>query len=76
MILTGIEHCKFQNKEGKEVVFERVTLLQDVAPERGDGQSAEVLNVSSDKIAGFTIGDDVEPLYNKFGKVRRFEYVS
>ena len=74
MIVTGIEHCKFV-KDGKEVTFDRVTLLAEISPEKGEGQSAEIINVSPEKSAGLTIGEDVEVLYNKYGKVRRFEYV-
>lgn len=74
MIVTGIEHCKFE-KDGKEVIFDRVTLLSEIPPEKGEGQSAEIINVSPDKTAGLTLGEDVEVLYNKYGKVRRFEYV-
>lgn len=76
MIVTGIEHCKFTNKDGKEVTFDRVTLLSEIPPERGKGQAAEVVNVGTDKTCGLLIGEDVEVLYNKFGKVSRFEYVS
>lgn len=76
MIVTGIEHCNFQNKEGKDVSFDRVTLLSDIRPERGEGQAAEVVNVGPDKTVGLVIGDQVEVLYNKYGKVSRFEYVS
>lgn len=76
MIVTGIEHCKFENKEGKEVSFDRVTLLSDIPPAKGEGQTAEVVNVGSEKTIGLTLGEDVEVLYNKFGKVSRFEYVS
>lgn len=75
MIVTGIEHCSFTNKEGKEVTFERVTLLSDIPEKRGEGQAAEVVNVGSDKIVGLSIGDEVEVLYNKYGKVSRFDYV-
>lgn len=76
MIVTGIEHCKFTNKEGKEVKFERVTLLGDIPAGKGIGQTADVVNVSVDKLGDISIGDDVEVLYNKYGKVSRFEYVS
>lgn len=76
MIVTGIEHCKFENKEGKEVSFDRVTLLYDIPTERGNGQGAEVVNVGPDKANGLCVGDVVELLYNKYGKVTRFEYVS
>lgn len=76
MIVTGIEHCKFENKEGKEVIFDRLTLLSDIHPDRGEGQSAEVVNVNPEKTIGLTLGEDVEVLYNKYGKVSRFEYVS
>ena len=75
MIVTGIEHCIFQNKEGKDVSFDRVTLLSDIRPELGEGQAAEVVNVGQDKTAGLSIGDEVEVLYNKYGKVSRFDYV-
>lgn len=75
MVVTGIEHCRFTNKEGKEISFDRVTLLQDVPSERGEGQSAEVVNVNPEKTIGLTIGEDVEVLYNRFGKVSRFDYV-
>lgn len=76
MIVTGIEHCNFTNKEGKEVSFDRVTLLSDIHPQKGEGQAADVVNVGQDKTIGLSIGDDVEVLYNKYGKVSRFEYVS
>lgn len=75
MIVTGIEHCKFTNKEGNEISFDRVTLLYDILPDRGEGQSAEVVNVNPEKTLGLTIGEDVDVLYNKFGKVSRFDYV-
>ena len=76
MIITGIEHCSFTNKNGEEVKFDRVTLLSEIPTKKGEGQAAEVVNVGSDKILGFAVGDDVEILYNKYGKVSRFEYVS
>lgn len=78
MIVVGIEHRKFTNKEGKEVEFERVTMLYDINPQTGDGQGAVVVNSSAEKLneIGLQVGDDVEPLYNKFGKIRRFEYVN
>lgn len=75
MIVTGIEHCSFTNKEGKDVTFDRVTLLSDIPERRGEGQTAEVVNVGCEKTAGLSIGDEVEVLYNKYGKVSRFDYV-
>lgn len=76
MIISGIEHCKFVNKENKTVEFERVTLMYDIPADKGEGQAAEIVNVSADKVEGLTIGEDVEILYNKYGKVRRFDYVT
>lgn len=75
MLVAGIEHCNFTNKEGKDVSFDRVTLLYDIASDRGEGQAAEIVNVNPEKTIGLSLGEDVEVLYNKFGKVRRFEYV-
>lgn len=76
MIVLGIEHCKFENKDGKQVNFDRVSLVRDIPLERGEGQAAEVVNVSPDKSAGLELGDNVEVLYNRFGKVSKFEIVS
>ena len=76
MIVTGIEHCKFTNQEGKEIKFDRVSLLSDIPLEKGEGQAAEVVSCSPDKSAGLTVGDDVELLYNKYGKIQRFDYIT
>lgn len=76
MIVVGIEHCQFTNKEGKEIKFDRVSLLSDIPSDRGEGQTAEVVSCSPDKSLGLTVGEDVELLYNKYGKVQRFDYVT
>lgn len=76
MIVTGIEHCKFTNKEGQEITFDRVTLLEDIPFSRGEGRSAVVVNCSPDKAEGLSLGEEVEVLYNRYGKVSRFDYVS
>jgi len=76
MVVSGIENCKFINKEGKEVSFCRVTLLYDVPDDRGTGRAADVVNVGPEKVSGIEVGDTVEVLYNKFGKVSRFEYIT
>ena len=73
MIVTGIEKVTFTNKEGQQVSFTRVTLLRDIAPERGIGQSAEVVNCSPDKSAGLEVGDLVKVFYNRYGKVEQFD---
>lgn len=74
MTVVGIERKSFQ-KENERVEFARVTLLQDLIEPYGEGQSADVVNVSLDKIQGLNIGDEVEVSYNKYGKVRRFEVI-
>lgn len=74
MTVVGIEKRSFK-KENEEVVFARVTLLQDLIEPYGEGQSADVVNVSLDKIQGLQIGDEVEVSYNKYGKVRKFEVI-
>ena len=75
MEVVGIEHCKFTNKENKEVSFDRISLLRDIDPNRGEGQAAEVVNVSPEKVAGIQIGDNIEVFYNRFGKVSKLELV-
>lgn len=75
MVIVGIEHRNFTNKEGKEVKFDLVSLLSEIPPGKGEGQTAEVVSCSPDKSAGLSLGEDVEILYNKYGKILRFEYV-
>lgn len=75
MKVIGIEHVKFKAKDGEEVSFDRVSCVEKLKPEKGEGETAHVFNVASDKAAGLTIGEEVEPLYNRFGKVRRFDYI-
>lgn len=73
MIVSGIEKVTFTNKEGQQITFNRVTLLRDIAPERGIGQTADVVNCSLDKSAGLEVGDLVKVLYNRYGKVEMFD---
>lgn len=76
MLVAGIEHCKFTNKEGKDVSFDRITLLDEILGSKGVGHSAIVVNCSPEKSNLLSVGEEVEVLYNRFGKVSRFEYVS
>lgn len=75
MKIIGIEHFTFTNKEGDEVRFDRVYLSEPMKAERGEGDTVVTVNCSCEKTEGLTVGEDVEVLYNRFGKVRRFEYV-
>lgn len=75
MKLIGIEHVTFTNNEGDEVSFDKVYLLSPIKAERGEGDAVTIINCSPSKTEGLTIGEDVEPLYNRFGKVRRFDYI-
>lgn len=75
MRIIGIEHVKFTAKDGKEVCFDKVSAVEPLAPEKGEGETAFVFNVSPDKTQGLTCGEEVEVLYNRFGKVRRFDYI-
>lgn len=75
MKVIGIEHVKFTSKDGEEVTFDKVSCVEKLKPEKGEGETAHVFNVSPDKTSGLTIGEEVEPLYNRFGKVRRFDYI-
>ena len=73
MTVTGIEHCQFVNKKGEEVRFDRITLYRDIPADRGEGQAAEVITCSTEKSAGLELGDEVEVLYNRYGKVVMFD---
>ena len=75
MFVTGIEHCGFKNEKGEVVSFDRVTLLTDIPASKGVGKTADVINCSPDKTKDLVIGDEVEVLYNKYGKVSRFDFV-
>lgn len=75
MKIIGIEHVKFRAKDGEEVTFDKVSCTEEIRPEKGEGLTAHLFNVSSDKTVGLTVGEEVEPLYNRFGKVRRFDYI-
>lgn len=75
MKIIGVEHVKFTAKDGKDVEYDRVSAVEKIEPERGEGKTAYTFNVSPDKTQGLTIGEEVEPLYNRFGKVRRFDYI-
>ncbi len=75
MYVYGIEHCSFKNEKGEDVRFDRVTLLSDIPASKGVGKSADVINCSPDKSKDLALGDEVEVLYNKFGKVSRFDFV-
>lgn len=75
MRIIGIEHVTFIGKDGQEVSFDRVSAVEKLDPKKGEGETAHTFNVSPDKTKGLTIGEDVEPLFNRFGKVRRFDYI-
>lgn len=75
MKIIGIEHVKFIAKDGEEVCFDKVSAVEPLAPEKGEGETAFVFNVSPDKTVGLYVGDAVEVLYNRFGKVRRFDQI-
>lgn len=75
MKLIGIEHVTFTNSEGEEVKFDRVYLLTPIKADKGEGDAVTTINCSPYKTEGLTIGEEVEPLYNRFGKVRRFDYI-
>lgn len=73
MYVAGIEKIKFKGKDGADVEFCQITLLSDIRPDRGIGQTADVVRCAPDKCAGLEIGDTVEVLYNKSGRVMRFD---
>lgn len=75
MIVLGIEHCQFVNKKGDVVKFDRISLYKDIPADRGEGQAAEVITCNPDKSSGLEIGDEVEVLYNRFGKVVMFDII-
>ena len=75
MRIIGIEHVKFTNKDNEVVEFDKVYAVETIRAAQGDGERAYTFNVGTDKTAGLTIGEDVEPLYNRFGRVRRFDYI-
>ncbi len=75
MKVTGIEHCEFVNKEGSKIQYDRVSLLSPISPSKGEGERAETVSCSTDKTKDLVVGDEVICLYNRYGKVERFDYV-
>lgn len=75
MRIIGIEHVQFRSRDGEVVNFDKVTAVERIKPEKGEGETAYTFNVSPAKTQGLTVGQEVEVLYNRFGKVRRFDCI-
>ncbi len=69
----GIQDVNFKGRDGQPVEGKTVFLAQKIPAQRGRGQSAERIFLSTAKLTelGFVldVGMSVEVLYNRYGKV-------
>lgn len=74
MLLVGIENIDYQNKQGKRIVGTKLHMTYPKDNCVGDCVFSEF--VGNGVSADVEIGDEIQLLYNKFGKVIEVSKVS
>lgn len=73
--IIGTQQTSFKTKEGTTITGTTIYFTDEIAPEKGKGVSADRIFVSSNKLAILdfvpTPGQEIEILYNKFGKIAK-----
>ena len=72
--IVGTQNTSFTGKDGTQVEGKTIHTTEPSDPKRGKGEAGEKIFLSASKVAelDFTpeVGDEIEVLYNKFGKVQ------
>lgn len=80
MKIIGIEQLSFKGNDGTQVEGETLYGTETIDPKRGTGERADHFFMSKAKLAALdftpTLGQTVEVLYNKFGKVAALRLVA
>jgi hypothetical protein len=77
MLVIGLRNGSFTDKRTREVVsYGRIYVTYPFdspdgkLPEGCEGQKCEELKVSVDALSGVKVGDEIEPVYNRYGRVQ------
>lgn len=77
MVVIGAMHGEFKDKDtGKEISYAKLyvtypfDLLNGKTPDGCIGQKCEALSVPVASLDGVKVGDEIEPVYNRYGRVQ------
>lgn len=75
MKVVGVERSDFSTADGKAITGCNVYIARDIAANKGKGQAVERIYLSDAKVEKMgidlmaTVGKEIQPYYNRFGKV-------
>ena len=72
--ICGIENVAFVGKDGTEVRGKRIHFTEAIAADRGVGEAGDKIFLSAAKLAP-TVGQHIEVLYDKNGRVKAVNVV-
>lgn len=82
MVVIGAMHGSFKDRDtGKEVSYAKLYVTYPFdspdgkIPEGCMGQKCEALSVPLDVLNGLKAGDEIVPVYNKYGRVQAVDVV-
>lgn len=77
--IIGLQHMDFDTKEGTHIDGTTLFVTNPIDPRRGTGDEAEKIFISSAKLKELSfspsVGDNIEVLYNRYGKVRTLNLI-